>query len=173
MQFKLTEEQSTKFFNDLDDAVSTIQDINRKAIDILHTWHQTYIANHKSFFGFAPMPFDTFCKKIVYEKGIHVYESDRDISFLTGTDGWAFTIRSKKVEKYTKLTIGEIIHDVNKIRAAAISASLRHSEYDTWFDMLYKMKNYMQSPYVIDDEWLRVMQSVGQNMYYYKRMMGN
>lgn len=167
MLYNLTEEQSTEFVDKLETAIQSIQYINKKSIDILNYWYSLYVKNHTSFLGLDPMPIKKFWRKIVIENGIQLYESDRDITFVTGIDGWSFSLRPKTIMKYTKLSLDDIVHDIIFIRGAAMSSALRRSEYDYWYDILIKMNTYMKVPFTIDDEWMNVLQCIDGNIEYY------
>lgn len=77
MQYNLTEEQSTKFYEELVDAIETIDTLNELAIDTFNNWHIQYLANHKSIFGFKPYSIEKFGKKITIGKGIEIGQNQK------------------------------------------------------------------------------------------------
>lgn len=172
MQYNLTEEQSTKFYNDLVDAIETIDTLNELAIETFNNWHVQYLANYKSIFGFKPYSIEKFGKKITLGKGIAI-DQNPERRVIYNIDGWGANLRTKKIAKLTGRTFLDILGEVNLISAACTSHVYQNYEYNEWCEIRDKMQKYMKVPYTIDDEWLEVLKSLSSKIYYYKRVLGD
>ncbi|AZU98073.1 hypothetical protein SEPL_296 [Salmonella phage SE_PL] len=172
MQYNLTEEQSTKFYEELVDAIETIDTLNELAIDTFNNWHIQYLANHKSIFGFKPYSIEKFGKKITIGKGIEIGQNQKR-RVIYNADGWGANLRTTKIAKLTGRSFLDVLGEVNLVSAACTSFVYKSYEYDEWCEIREKMEKYMQIPYTIDNEWLEVLESLPTKMYYYKHVLGD
>lgn len=170
MQYNLTEEQSTKFYNDLKDAIALVDELHASAITVFEGWYQDYLNNHHSMFGFKPMSIEKFGKKITLTKQIYISES-LDGRILTNLDGWGANLRPKTITKLTKNDYMDILGELNLVSAACMASVYKHREYNIWTSIVGKMEKYMQVPYTIDQEWLDVLESLNNDTTYYKNIM--
>lgn len=173
MQYNLTEEQSTKFYNNLKDAVALIDEVHEYGIKAFEGWYQDYLNNYHSIFGFKPMSIEKFGKKITLTKRIQVVEEHDGKRRLENLDGWSANLRPNTICKLTGNDYIDILGEINVASAACLASMIRYREYDTWVDMIKKMETYMQVPYTIDQEWLEVLESLFNDTHYYELVMRN
>lgn len=173
MQYNLTEEQSTKFYNDLKDAVDMIDRVQALAVTAFLGWYDDYVNNHHSIFGFKPMSIEKFGKKITLTKGIVINQYSDDRKTISNKDGWSGNLRPKTITKLTKNTYLDILGEINIVSAACLASMFEYREYNEWVAMINKMEKYMQVPYTIDQEWLDVLEHLSTNVYYYKQVLGD
>ena len=171
MQYNLTEEQSTKFYNDLKDAIALIDEVHATAILAFEGWYQDYLNNHHSIFGFKPMSIEKFGKKITLTKCIRIVEEHDGKRRLENLDGWSANLRYKTIVKLTKNNYLDILGELNVVSAACLASMIRYREYNGWMEMIAKMESYMQVPYTIDEEWLKALESITRDTEYYKSVM--
>ena len=171
MQYNLTEEQSTKFYNDLKDAVALIDEVQVAAILAFEGWYQDYLNNHHSIFGFKPMSIEKFGKKITLTKRIQIVTDHNDKRYIENLDGWSANLRPMTICKLTGNEYLDILGEVNVVSAACTASMIRYREYNEWSDMIKKMETYMQVPYTIDQEWLDVLEALPRNIMYYELVM--
>jgi hypothetical protein len=173
MQYNLTEEQSTKFYNDLKDAVDIINRVQQSAVTAFLGWYDDYVNNHHSIFGFKPMSIEKFGKKITLTKGIVVNIESSNRKTISNKDGWSANLRPKTIAKLTKNSYLDILGEVNMVSAACMASMCAYREYEVWTDMIHKMENYMQVPYTIDQEWLDELEGLSTKLYYYSYILGD
>lgn len=172
MQYKLTEEMSTKFYNDLKYLVDAIDRLQPMAVDAFESLYDDYTNNHTSFFGFKPMSIEKFGKKISMSKGIVIVDfKNGQTRQLKTLDGWAANLRTAKIAKLTKNQYVDILGQCSLITSAICANTYRTSEYDVWTTMIERMEQYMQVPYTIDQEWLDVLENLPREINYYKIAM--
>lgn len=171
MQYNLTEEQSTKFYNDLKDAVALIDEVQDHGIKAFEGWYQDYLNNYHSIFGFKPMSIEKFGKKITLTKRIQIVEEHDGKRRLENQDGWSSNLRPKTICKLTGNDYMDILGEVNIASAACLASMIRYREYDGWTSMIKKMETYMQVPYTIDQEWLDVLESLPNDVHFYEYVM--
>lgn len=171
MQYNLTEEQSTKFYNDLKDAVALIDEVQELGINAFEGWYQDYLNGYKSIFGFKPMSIQKFGKKITLTKNIQIVEEHDGKRRLENKDGWSANLRPNTICKLTGNDYLDILGEINVASAACLASMIRYREYNTWLDMINKMETYMNVPYTIDQEWLDVLESLPSDLSYYELIM--
>lgn len=171
MHYNLSEEKSTEFYNLLEESIDSVKNINERALSTLNEWYDNYTKNTKRWFGMKLWSFETFCKKIVIEKGITIYAKD-NINFIGTIDGWSASYKYKKIKKITGLSLEEVYKGISILRMANLSYYRYHYEFAKWIEILDKMKKYMQIPYSVNDEWIEIFEEIPSNLAYYKHMDG-
>lgn len=173
MQYNLSEEQSTKFYNDLKDAVALIDEVHAEGILAFEGWYQDYLNNHHSIFGFKPMSIEKFGKKITRTKCIQIVQEHDGKRRIENQDGWSSNLRTNTICKLTGNDYVDIIDEVIVVSAACLASLIRYREYNCWVKMITKMESYMQVPYTIDGEWLDVLESLPDDITHYEFVMRN
>lgn len=172
MQYNLSEEQSTKFYNDLKDAIALIDEVQAAGILAFEGWYQDYVNNHRSLFGFKPMSIKKFGKKITLATRIQIVE-EHDGRRIESQDGWSANLRSKKIAKLTGNNLMDIAGELRVVSAACLASMIRYREYSKWQEMVTRIELYMKVPYTIDQDWLEVLESLVSDTEYYSHVMGN
>lgn len=164
MLYTLTEEQSTKFYNDLKDAIDLVDRLNAEAVSIFQGWYDDYKSNHSSFFGFKPANMLNFSRKISFGKGIVI----NDNGVLEGVDDWPALTRNKKLAKIIKREYLDVVEEASIVSASVCAQRYAYCEYNVWKKVIAKMETFMKVPYTIDDEWMKILDDLPKDIKLYK-----
>lgn len=155
MQYKLTEEQSTEFFNNMvaiDDFAKNISTYSMKKVK---EWYKLYLENIKWYQ--RTRSFDSFLRAIGTFDGLQVFHMQTmDYEILIPYKfAWCNGIKLKKLSKMTGLSITELEDDVAKVWTAARFMNAFSTFIYRNHSILGDVKEYSTIPYTVNDSTLK------------------
>lgn len=155
MQYKLTEEQSISFFNNMMLIDEYVKETSQYAVTKSKEWYNLYSKNIKWYS--LTRNYNSFLKAIGSLDGLQIdHSSTLGIDYITHYkhSGWCGGIKTKKLAKMLGVCTVEIENEVNNVwKAIQFMWSYSSTIYQNSI-ILYDIKTYGKIPYTIDTKTL-------------------
>lgn len=160
MQYKLTEDQSTDFFNNMQAIETYAEEISNYGVKKTREWYNEYLKNIKWYQRVRS--YASFLRAIGSFDGLEIYNSSTlGYSYLSHYkhSGWCNGIKLKKLSKMTGLSITELETETQAVWGSVRFMYLYSSLLYKNIEILHDLKTYSTIPYTVDSRTLTHLKS--------------
>ena len=173
MNYKLTEEQSTDFYDKMLLIEDYARNLSSTAVELARSYYEMYKVECSKHWWWREKSFTWFLSTIGNDKGYALYKAEQssygfDYLNTRHLSGWVFKTKAKRIAKLTGLDISDVVGTCDVIQRAA------------WFmfgnsGLLYdirttreKFEKYCTVPYTVDEKVLSIIRSMDYIIDYHK-----
>lgn len=171
MIYKLTEEQSIEYFNNIEALLGYHKKVHTDACNILNDWYNLYRMNRNNLTFFTKLMYND----ISYEKFLSIIANDTGLSLYSANEyqcviprrlsGWVTKLKIDKIQKLTGITLNP--ESINIVLHAK-QLGLQHGSMWSIYEIYNKLTKYCTIPYTVDEEDLASIKNIEFWIKYYK-----
>lgn len=173
MNYKLSEEQSVKFYEDLELIHDFAKKISTEALDLVRTYYGLYELEVEKHYFWKKKSFHWFLKTIGNDTGYeYVGPSCTSLGweFITtrNNSGWVYKTKPERIAKLTGLDVNQVKNECAIIQKAAWYMFGNRAFMWKINNYLNDLRNYLTVPYTLDDEWMSTYKYLPEHIQYWK-----